>query len=346
MSRLVFALVASTLLFLVACGSDETSPGGGPAFRADGAAGNGGAGGVDGLPGSGGTPSAGGSLAADGAAAGGAPGLGAGGSSGGAGPDAAGTVGPTIDSGVLADPDAAMTPDGTPGGGSTKMDGAAAEGPSPSEAGSPADGGGDFDAAKTGQLDGGETGSTFTDLFPRSGTIAGWIVDPQSPGSGVPARIATTQSEAEALIDGAAEAFYTPAVTPQRFGLQQYRNMTVRDAPAEGAALMLYILQMADPSQALGLYSAVLSDPLYAARGVATSTDPNATWKDPSSPVVGDRSRVVNTGDTWWINFYKGGYYVEVSLSPSYGPAPDYSPDDAFLKAAAFTFAQGVASRL
>jgi hypothetical protein len=51
----------------------------------------------------------------------------------------------------------------------------------------------------------------------------------------------------------------------------------------------------------------------------------------------------VNAGDTWWINFCKGVYYVEVALKPSYGPAPAYTQDDPNLESAAFAFAQAVA---
>jgi len=43
---------------------------------------------------------------------------------------------------------------------------------------------------------------------------------------------------------------------------------------------------------------------------------------------------------------WKGNYYVEVSLSPSCGPAPDYTPGDANTEAAAMTFAQALASKM
>jgi hypothetical protein len=46
------------------------------------------------------------------------------------------------------------------------------------------------------------------------------------------------------------------------------------------------------------------------------------------------------------INFRKGNYYVEVRMTPSYGPAPDYVPGSASQKMAAMDFAAAVASKM
>jgi len=39
-------------------------------------------------------------------------------------------------------------------------------------------------------------------------------------------------------------------------------------------------------------------------------------------------------------------FYAEVMLSPSYGPAPDYTISDPDLKAEALRFAQAVAAKM
>jgi len=124
---------------------------------------------------------------------------------------------------------------------------------------------------------------------------------------------------------------------PLTFAWQNYVSTTVTDAPAPSfATVSLYVLQMATAEQASGLYTSLLTNPLYS----------GTTWIEPSSPLIGDDSRIADTGDHWWINFYKGNFYVEVSLSPSYGPAPNYTPEDANTRAAAMTFSQAVASKM
>ena len=151
------------------------------------------------------------------------------------------------------------------------------------------------------------------------------------------AATATTQLGAENLIDGAASAFFTAPYSPQTFAWQNYLSTTVTDAPApDYATVSLYILEMATAEQASGLYTSLLAAPLHSLE----------TWTDPSSPLIGTDSRVADTGDRWWINFYKGNCYVEVSLSPSYGPAPNYSSGDPNTKVAAMTFSQAVASKM
>jgi hypothetical protein len=105
---------------------------------------------------------------------------------------------------------------------------------------------------------------------------------------------------------------------------------------ASGATLKLYILQMPDATQPSDLYASLLQASLYASN----------TWTDPSSPAIGTKSRITNSGADWWINFVKGKFYVEVRLSPSYGPAPDYELDYAPTKQAAMAFAAAVAGKL
>ena len=181
--------------------------------------------------------------------------------------------------------------------------------------------------------------SALLDLFPRNNTIYGWTVDPtNSITTGKVAATATTELGAESLIDGASASFFTGPYSPRTFGWQNYVSTTVTDAPAPSyATASLYILQMATAEQASGLYTSLLT---------AASLYSGRTWIDPSSPLVGADSRIADTGDHWWINFYKSNCYVEVSLSPSYGPAPAYSPGDPNTKVAAIAFSQAVASRM
>ena len=54
----------------------------------------------------------------------------------------------------------------------------------------------------------------------------------------------------------------------------------------------------------------------------------------------------MDTNQTWWINFYKGNFYVEVDVAPSAGPEPDYTPGLPITKAAAIAFAQAIAAKI
>jgi hypothetical protein len=184
----------------------------------------------------------------------------------------------------------------------------------------------------------GGCGSSFLNVFPRNNTIPGWTVDRNnSLTASRVAATATSETDTEALIDGAAAAFFAAPHVPLTFAWQNYVSTTVTDAPGpDYATLSLYVLQMANAEQASALYTSLLTDPLHAAR----------TWIEPSSPLIGASSRLADTGDHWWINFYKDNCYVEISLSPSYGPAPDYTVGDANTKAAAVTFSQAVASKM
>jgi hypothetical protein len=190
-------------------------------------------------------------------------------------------------------------------------------------------------------------GSTSTkdplDLVPVDDTVSGWTVNEsivKSPGAR--AMTASNQKEAVALIDGAAAPFYKAPYAPKLFLWQNYVNQTLPAAPPpEGAALTLYILQMPSTDQASGLYTALLQESDYT-RWVGTDQD----WQDPTTPPLGDDSRIQDNGTSWWINFHQDVFYVEVMLSPSYGAPPDYTPGDPDLKAEALRFAQAVAAKM
>jgi hypothetical protein len=188
---------------------------------------------------------------------------------------------------------------------------------------------------------GGSSGKTILDAIPRDNDVAGWTVDQSnSKTKGKVAATATDEATTEGFIDGAAAEFFKSPLTPVMFAWQNYINTTLPSAPVApdplGVKVDLHVLQMPDAGQASTLYSSLLTDTLYS----------KWTWVDPSSPTVGDKSRVTNAGDAWWINFTKGAYYVEVKLTPSYGPAPDYTENDQSLKTAAFDFAAVVAKKM
>ncbi len=184
----------------------------------------------------------------------------------------------------------------------------------------------------------GSCGSDFLNQFLPNNKVLGWTIDPSnSVTTGKAAAVANTQSGVENLIDGASAGFFAEPFVPLTFAWQNYQSTTVTDAPGpDYATVSLYILQMASAEQASGLYTSLVTNPFYAGRA----------WSEPSSPLVGTDSRIADTGDHWWVNFYKGNCYVEVSLSPSYGPAPDYTPSDASTKAAAMTLSQAVAGKM
>lgn len=196
---------------------------------------------------------------------------------------------------------------------------------------------------------GNSTAKNILDVFPHAGDVSGWIIDPNSAKTkDVVAKTGTDQPATEALIDGASADFFAAPFTPVVFGLQAYLNTTLASAPDDGSGvkLKLYVLQMPTAAQASSLYTSLMTASLYSPWSEAGLTG-DGRWIDPSSPVVGDHSRVVDAGDTWWINFYKGVYYAEVWLTPSYGPkSTDYAQHDATLRAAAFAFAQAVAAKM
>jgi hypothetical protein len=186
------------------------------------------------------------------------------------------------------------------------------------------------------------------DLVPQDNDVSGWTVDKANAKDPTErAMSATTYDQVVALIDGGAEDFFIAPNTPTLFLWQNYLNSTLPSAPPDppdnpvGAKIKLYILQMPSVDQAKGLYTAILQQPNYT-RKKGTSDD----WQDPTTPLVGTASRIQDTGSAWWINFRKDVFYVQVSLSPSYGPPPDYAIHNDANKQEAFRFAQYIASKI
>ena len=174
-----------------------------------------------------------------------------------------------------------------------------------------------------------------SDLAPLDNTVSGWAVDTASNKNGsVQPMIATTKDQAVGLIDGGAAPFYKAPFTPKAFLWQNYVNDSLPAAP-DGASAILYILQMPSADQASGLYTALLQESEY------TGHD----WQ-PTSPLLGTESRIEDTVTAWWINFHQDVFYVEVMLTPSYGPPPDFLPGNADLEAEAIRFAQAVAGKI
>lgn len=184
---------------------------------------------------------------------------------------------------------------------------------------------------------GDDGGGSLVDIV-GSVNVPGWTVDPSnSKTANVVAATATTEDDVVFLIDGAAAEFFADPFTPQNFAWQNYVHATLHPPiGASAAGLKLYILEMPDAGQAESLYAELLKGSLYAGN----------TWTDPTSPALGSKSRITDSGADWWINFVKGRYYVEVRMTPSYGPSPDYEPGNAATKEAALTFAATVAGKL
>lgn len=185
---------------------------------------------------------------------------------------------------------------------------------------------------------GGESGGGSPVDIVGSVTVPGWTVDPDnSKTANKVAATGTTKEEVVDLVDGAAADFFADPFTPKGFAWQNYVNASL-PAPmgAPAASLRLYILEMPDVGQAESLYAELRKGSLYAGN----------VWTDPTSPALGSKSRITDSGADWWINFVKGKYYVEVRMTPSYGPAPNYDPGDATTKAAALDFAAAVAAKM
>jgi hypothetical protein len=183
------------------------------------------------------------------------------------------------------------------------------------------------------------TGSSknILDLVPLDHTVSGWTVDPDHhPGE----RAATgnTQAELEAVIDGWSDEFFKAPYTPKVFAWQAYVNSTLPTAP-QGANLSLLIVQMASEAQATEFYDTVNW-------GKDFATIVPFKWQEPTTPPVGAASRICDTGEQWWINFHQDVFYVEVSLAPSYWPAPDFVPGNTETKDEAIRFALAVASQI
>jgi hypothetical protein len=185
---------------------------------------------------------------------------------------------------------------------------------------------------------GGSAPASLLDLVPRDNTISGWVVDSSiSKTAGQVAATATTEKDVTDLIDGAAADFFAAPYSPQNFAWQNYVNASLPSplGATTGSTMKLYILQM-PAGQPCNLYTSLLNVALYKSN----------TWTDPTSPAIGTKSRITDSGTDWWINFCKGNYYVEARLSPSYGAAPDYAVADATQKQAAMDYAVAIAAKL
>jgi len=183
-------------------------------------------------------------------------------------------------------------------------------------------------------------------LIPADNGIAGWKFDNSNSNLANGTVTATTEKATEGYIDGAAADFFAAPNNPVQFAWQNYLNTTISTADTStgapdpyfpnGATVTLYVLQMPSATQASGLYTSLRTASLYDGKN----------WVEPSSPEVGTDSRIADTGDHWWINFYKGNYYVEVSLGPSYNPGPTYTAGNTVTQAAAYAFAQAIAAKI
>jgi hypothetical protein len=185
-------------------------------------------------------------------------------------------------------------------------------------------------------------------LIPANNAIAGWALDNSNSNLANGPATATTQQGTQDLIDGASADFFAAPNKPVQFAWQDYLNTTISTADTstspptpnqyfpKGATATIYVLQMPSAAQASGLYASLPSASLYVGK----------TWTDPSSPKVGDGSRIADTGDHWWINFYKGNFYVEVSIGPSYGPGPTFATGNTVTRDAAYAFAQAIAAKI
>ena len=178
--------------------------------------------------------------------------------------------------------------------------------------------------------EGGGTTNTSTkgalDLVPIENEVPGWTVDRLvNKGGNTAPMSGDSKLAVEGLIDGGASPFFNEPNIPKLFVWQNYLNNTIAAAP-DGAQLYIYVLEMPSADQATGLYESVLTLSEYD-RKKGTTED----WKA-ISPTLGAESRIQDTGSQWWINFHQGVFYVEVLLSPSNGPAPDYLPSDIDLK--------------
>ena len=143
---------------------------------------------------------------------------------------------------------------------------------------------------------GGSTAKTINDVVPKANDIPGWNLDSTNPKTaGKVAAFGKTKDEAEALIDGSAAAFFK-APYNSVLAWQNYTN-------SNGYSVDLHIWQVTSSTLATALYAELAVDyPLYS----------NNTWSAVAG--LGDEARITNTGTTWWINFRKGDYIVEVSL--------------------------------
>jgi hypothetical protein len=183
------------------------------------------------------------------------------------------------------------------------------------------------------------------DLVLGDNAVSGWTIDPDNAKTaGKVAATGTTEKQVEDLIDGAAADFFMEPHMPKNFAWQNYVSSTVKDAPPPlGATVVLYVMELASADQSRSLYDDLRKASLYTRK-----TGMPEDWQDPAptTPPLGTDSRIQDTGDSWWINFFKGNFYVEVKLGPSAGPAPDFTPGNANTKDEAFKFARAVLDRI
>jgi hypothetical protein len=167
-----------------------------------------------------------------------------------------------------------------------------------------------------------------------NGGAQNWPADKTQPA------VSTTYKGVTDLIDGGAEPFFAGSFTPTTFLWQNYINTNLSAADSANApggyTLSLYLLQMPSATQASGLYASVL------APGSTFTLYTSNTW-DALSPVIGDESRIADSGADWQINFHKGAYYVQVDLNPSYDSAGN---PNAQSKAETIKFATYIASKM
>lgn len=196
---------------------------------------------------------------------------------------------------------------------------------------------------KSGSAGSGGTTSTKDpiELVPLDNDLSGWVVDQDhNANPGQRAMVGKTFDEVTDLIDGGSDKYYTTdgAFTPKEFLWQNYKNSSLPSVPPPDVAIVkLYIFQMPSADQAAGLYGRTLKD----------QDHKPYTWQDPTTPPVGTASRITDTGSQWYFNFYQGVYYVEISLTPSYGPeSTGFAAGNAETKQEAFHFAQAIASKI
>jgi len=171
-------------------------------------------------------------------------------------------------------------------------------------------------------------------IVPASGAISGWTVDTAFNASttGWPSDtskpgVATNLKDATDLIDGGAGGFFNSAqgLAPNVFVWQNYINNTTNPPLSPGGyQLALYVMQMPSVTQATTLYTSLLD---------GTHSLYNGTWTDPTTPLIGDASRIINSGTDWWVNFRKGVYYAQVRLT--YAEKTDTAARDMTLSFAA-----------
>jgi hypothetical protein len=143
----------------------------------------------------------------------------------------------------------------------------------------------------------GGSASAIESLVPRSNDIPEWTVDPsQKLTASVVAAIGKNATQAEALIDGSAAAFFMAPFTAI-LAWQNYIKNGVYTVD-------LHLWEMPTAAQAKDIYSVLVTKyPLYSNNAWTPLTD------------TGDEGRICNTGTTWWINVYKGKYFAEINLN-------------------------------